>query len=639
MAFFYTDSGSFNILEVTGSTILSGSLIVSGATNFGPTGLTGSLFGTASNATSASYALTASYATNAVSTPAFPFSGSAVITGSLFVSQSISNTPAIQVTGSVQFLTGSSRIYTSLDSPTNGRITLEGGTSDVYMRAGGSGASIGSNTDNLDIFSAGVRRVFINSNGIIPSANSTRDLGADGFYWRDLFVDRIIAAGSITSSIVSASTAITASNVQLKGLTDTTSANKVLVLDTTTNKIFTTASVGGGGSSTPAFPYDGRTTPAIISGSLLISASITTPALQTTGSLQFLSSSVTINSGSIKIHTGSFSVYDASGNNLLIRGSTISTDTGTAVPVVIRYAPGDNGVSFDVNIEVKPENDNLGSLGIATRRWSRAAIVQVSASIVSASSYTSSLNNQVGYFGTSSFAVSSSQAISASFARTAISASYFSGSATFPDGLTVASLTASVAQLTGLTDTTAANKVLVLNTTTNQLFTTASVGTGGGGSGTGFPFSGSAIITGSMIVSASGIQVIGNGITGSISSGSFFNIIELSMAVSGTIPANLAANTITLDLNQSNYYTVSASAPGTVTWVVSNAPPTGRVQTFVIEYTNGGVKTNTWFTNTRWPAGVAPSLTSASANPDILSFTTDDSGANWRGLLLQRGSA
>jgi hypothetical protein len=50
MAIFYTDTGSFNQIEVTGSTILSGSLIVSGTTNFGPSGLTGSLFGTASYA-------------------------------------------------------------------------------------------------------------------------------------------------------------------------------------------------------------------------------------------------------------------------------------------------------------------------------------------------------------------------------------------------------------------------------------------------------------------------------------------------------------------------------------------------------------------------------------------------------------
>jgi hypothetical protein len=73
-----------------GNSQITGSLNVSG-------GITGSLFGTASYATttiSASYAVTASYATNALSasyapggasTPAFPFTGSAGITGSLTV--------------------------------------------------------------------------------------------------------------------------------------------------------------------------------------------------------------------------------------------------------------------------------------------------------------------------------------------------------------------------------------------------------------------------------------------------------------------------------------------------------------------------------------------------------------------------
>jgi hypothetical protein len=137
------------------------------------------------------------------------------------------------------------------------------------------------------------------------------------------------------------------------------------------------------------------------------------------------------------------------------------------------------------------------------------------------------------------------------------------------------------------------------------------------------------------------LTVLGN-ISASGYSGSFtgpiVNIPEMSMAVSGTIPANGTVG-VQLNLNTANYFAVSASGTGTVTWTLINPPATGRAQTFIIEYTNGGVKTNSWFTNTRWPGGVAPSLTSASANPDLLGFVTDDAGANWRGVLLQRGSA
>lgn len=72
--------------QIAGS-LISGSLVVSGSIT-ATGGFTGSLFGTASNSISSSYALTASYALNAGAGAGFPFSGSAVITGSLLVSGS-----------------------------------------------------------------------------------------------------------------------------------------------------------------------------------------------------------------------------------------------------------------------------------------------------------------------------------------------------------------------------------------------------------------------------------------------------------------------------------------------------------------------------------------------------------------------
>lgn len=126
-------------------------------------------------------------------------------------------------------------------------------------------------------------------------------------------------------------------------------------------------------------------------------------------------------------------------------------------------------------------------------------------------------------------------------------------------------------------------------------------------------------------------------VTGSLTQGGVTNITEMSMVVSGTIAA-VAGNAVTLNLNDSNYFTVSASGAGTVAWTASNAPPAGRVQTFIIEYTNGGAVTNSWFTGIKWPGGAAPTLTTGT-NPDILGFTTDDAGATWRGNLLQRNSS
>jgi hypothetical protein len=125
--------------------------------------------------------------------------------------------------------------------------------------------------------------------------------------------------------------------------------------------------------------------------------------------------------------------------------------------------------------------------------------------------------------------------------------------------------------------------------------------------------------------------------TGSVFGGPLLNISEMSMLVSGTIRAP-GGSTVTLNINDANYFAVSASSTGTVTWVATNPPPSGRTQTIIVEYTNGGVVTNSWFTGTRWPGGAAPTLTSG-ANPDVLGFITDDAGTTWRGVLLQRNSS
>lgn len=81
------------------STVISGSLIVTG-------GITGSLSGSATNATSASYALTASYAMNGGGGggSTFPYTGNAVISGSLKVSGSgITVTGSVAVSGTTSF--------------------------------------------------------------------------------------------------------------------------------------------------------------------------------------------------------------------------------------------------------------------------------------------------------------------------------------------------------------------------------------------------------------------------------------------------------------------------------------------------------------------------------------------------------
>ena len=179
---------------------------------------------------------------------------------------------------------------------------------------------------------------------------------------------------------------------------------------------------------------------------------------------------------------------------------------------------------------------NATGLGIGTTSPSNKLQVQGN---VSASSYTSSLSNQIGFAGTASFAVSASRATTSSFAisaswapsaagvvstytngadnrvLTSTDATGINGEANLNfDGTTLiltgsaiisgsnalrvtgslnilsgsinvrtGAITASNVNLVSITNTTNANSVLVLETATGKVFTTSSVGAGGGLSG------------------------------------------------------------------------------------------------------------------------------------------------------------
>jgi hypothetical protein len=93
----------------------------------------------------------------------------------------------------------------------------------------------------------------------------------------------------------------------------------------------------------------------------------------------------------------------------------------------------------------------------------------------------------------------------------------------------------------------------------------------------------------------------------------------------------VAASAINCSLG--NYFTKTAS--GALSWTVTNVPATGAF-IFLLELTNGGTGTQTWFTGTKWPAGTAPTLTTSGV--DLLGFITDDGGTNWRGVAIMLDS-
>jgi len=90
----------------------------------------------------------------------------------------------------------------------------------------------------------------------------------------------------------------------------------------------------------------------------------------------------------------------------------------------------------------------------------------------------------------------------------------------------------------------------------------------------------------------------------------------------------MAANNI--DLSTANYFTKTIS--GATTLTVSNVPASGTTASFILDLTNGGSATITWWSGVKWAGGTAPTLTASGR--DVLGFFTHDAGATWTGLVL-----
>jgi len=88
-----------------------------------------------------------------------------------------------------------------------------------------------------------------------------------------------------------------------------------------------------------------------------------------------------------------------------------------------------------------------------------------------------------------------------------------------------------------------------------------------------------------------------------------------------------------VDCSAGNYFIKTAS--GALTWTVSNVP-SSRAYAFILELTNGGTGTQTWFSGIKWPGGTAPTLVASGV--DVLGFITDDGGTTWRGVQLMKDS-
>ncbi len=94
----------------------------------------------------------------------------------------------------------------------------------------------------------------------------------------------------------------------------------------------------------------------------------------------------------------------------------------------------------------------------------------------------------------------------------------------------------------------------------------------------------------------------------------------------------LPANNI--DMNAGTLFSKTITA--NTTFTVSNVPVTGKVGSFIIELTNGGAFTTSFWAGVKWQSGTAPALTASGT--DLLGFYTRDGGTTWRGFVLSRDS-
>ena len=109
----------------------------------------------------------------------------------------------------------------------------------------------------------------------------------------------------------------------------------------------------------------------------------------------------------------------------------------------------------------------------------------------------------------------------------------------------------------------------------------------------------------------------------------------IAPTITGLHEVRVPLSSSNIDCNSGNFFTKTITA--STTWTASNVPTSGTTVSFILELTNAGAFSETWFTGTKWAGGVAPILTSNGV--DVLGFYTTDAGATWKGLILGKAVA
>jgi hypothetical protein len=107
--------------------------------------------------------------------------------------------------------------------------------------------------------------------------------------------------------------------------------------------------------------------------------------------------------------------------------------------------------------------------------------------------------------------------------------------------------------------------------------------------------------------------------------------LETKVATSGV--GSPLTQDIDLELGNWFEHDLSVNSPQLdTTFSVSNVPASGTAASFILEVSNPGSATVTWFPNVEWAGGNAPTLTAAGR--DVLAFYSYDAGTTWNGFVL-----
>lgn len=94
------------------------------------------------------------------------------------------------------------------------------------------------------------------------------------------------------------------------------------------------------------------------------------------------------------------------------------------------------------------------------------------------------------------------------------------------------------------------------------------------------------------------------------------------------------SGTVAVDCNTAAYYTLTLT--GNVTTLsLTNVPASPRAFSLTLEVIQGGSGSYTiaWPGSVKWPAGVAPTLTTTVGKADVITLVTRDGGASWLGFV------